>query len=264
MFLLAGCELFNQPGLFHTAKKELPQLKPAPDAIELEIVFLEQPVGDRLIGETLWNDVDQILDLEPELQRDLQRNGFRVGVVSSRPPAALQRILGLNSGASTGEPVEQNLSGKRVFLRAGSASEVQVSAVYSECDLTLATPSEGKPQVERETRAYANARCTFRVTPHRVQEGWVRLEFLPEIQHGDERLRPTAGAEAWELTSSQQVDRLYSLRFSVMLNLGEMALVSARENSPGTPGQRFFIGPDDGSIQRLLLIRLAHMGHPEP
>ncbi|HVW01083.1 MAG TPA: hypothetical protein VHB77_12110 [Planctomycetaceae bacterium] len=257
---LLGCQLFHSSDKLHTAEKRLPPLQPAPDALELEILFVERPVGDRLLGEPLWHDVDQILSLvDPPTQLDLERNGFRVGVVGSHPPAALQSMLQLKSDwKSTGTVDEEApLSGNRLFIRSGMTSEVQVSPVYPECEITHYASHQSR---QGESKTYSQARCQLRVSATRTQEGWARLDFLPEIQHGDERPRPTAGANEWEMIASQQSERLHKLAFSVMLNVGEMALVTARDEE-GTLGQRFFIGPpgNDG-VQRMLIVRLAHVG----
>lgn len=268
---LLGCQLFHtNPSTAHTTEKRLPALKPAPDALELEILFVERPVGDRLMGETLWHDVDQILpEVEPEDQRNLERNGFRIGIVGSHPPAALQSLLQLNSDWKTSGAVGEQapLSGNRLFIRSGMTSEVQVSPVYPDCEIMHYASHQSH---RGESKTYHQARCQLRVSAKRTQEGWAQLDFLPEIQHGDERPRPTAGANEWEMIASQQSERLHSQAFSMILNVGEMALVTGREDlvagrdKEGTVGQRFFIGPpgQDG-VQRMLIIRLAHVGNKE-
>jgi hypothetical protein len=260
---LLGCQLFHSSEKIHTAEKRLPPLRPAPDALELEILFVERPVGDRLMGEALWNDVDQMLpEVDPLVQRDLERNGFRIGIVGSHPPAALQSLLQLNSDWKTSGAVDEQapLSGNRLFIRSGMTSEVQVSPVYPDCEITHFASYQSR---RGETKTYHQARCLLRVSATRTQEGWAKLDFLPEIQHGDERPRPTAGANEWEMIASQQSERLHSQAFSVMLNVGEMALVTGRDDE-GTLGQRFFMGPaEQDGVQRMLIIRLAHVGNKD-
>ena len=267
LFSFPGCEIFrDRPGLFRTANYKLPPLQAAPDAIQLEIVYAERPVGDRLLGEALWKDVDQILNLEPEAQRDLERNGFRIGVAGSHPPEALQTLLELKSDFSdvpeSDLAAAKKLRGNRVFVRPGTPTEIQVSPIYPACDLTLYRSHKSETG---EAKQYPNARCLYRVSAHRVQEGWARLEFVPEIQYGNAAMRPNPGPQDWELVNSQQVEKLHAQRFNVMLNVGEMALVTARDNLPGTVGHRFFVGPDGADdVQRLLLVRLVHIGNPQP
>ena len=38
----------------------LPPLRPARDALQIDVVFIERPLGDPLLGKTLWNDIDQV------------------------------------------------------------------------------------------------------------------------------------------------------------------------------------------------------------
>jgi hypothetical protein len=264
MVTTAGCEMFHAPSDPQAGgTKKLPDIRPSADAIELEILYAERPVGDRLLGDPLWRDVDQILDLEPESQRDLARNGFRFGVAGSNPPEALQTLVSLRSDVDSEHTAEEDkkLSGKRIYLRPGTYTYIFVSPTYPECDVTLFPTHESRGS---EKKTYEAAQCVYKMTAHRVQEGWVRLEFVPEIRHGIEAMRPNPGPNGWEMSSGQRVEKLYAQTFSLMLNLGEIAVLTARENSAGTVGHRFFVGPEGNDrIQRVMMIRLSHVGHDE-
>src|SRR5262249_23156735 len=157
-------------------------------------------------------------------QTSLKRNGFQFGVAGAHPPEALQALVGLRSDvAVNGRAEDKQLTGKRIYVRSGTSTCIQVSHPYPECDLTLHPIDTHLPD---ETRHYDGAQCTFVMTPHRVQEGWIRLEFVPEIQHGGERLRPHPGEQEWQLVNASQVDRLHMQRFSLILNIGELAVIS--------------------------------------
>jgi hypothetical protein len=169
-------------------------------------------------------------------------------------------MLGLNSGVDTPYDTaeSQKLMGKKFFLPSGGTAAVQISDVYPECDFTLYSTHVS---VEGDEKRYEAAQCVYRITAFREQEGWARLEFVPEIQHGSPRMRPVPGPDDWHLLASQKTDRLFGQRFSVRLNIGEMAIVTASDHLPGTAGHRFFIGPEGAEpIQRLLIVRLASMG----
>ncbi|MCA9094198.1 MAG: hypothetical protein KDA68_11965, partial [Planctomycetaceae bacterium] len=59
---------------------------------------------------------------------------------------------------------------------------------------------------------------------------------------------------------SQNSETLYGQKFKLEMNVGDTAIITARENSPGTPGYYFFRGAGANSnIQRALLIRLVHV-----
>ena len=50
----AGCEVFSaRNGALDSSGKKLPQIAPSSDSIEVEILYAERPVGDRLLGATL-------------------------------------------------------------------------------------------------------------------------------------------------------------------------------------------------------------------
>ena len=253
--LICGCQLFEpEPPL--SGKRELPTIQAPPDAIVLDIVYVERPVGDALLGPDLWRHVDQVASLETTTRNQLQENGFRVGVVGSRPPDALQSMLGLKA-EFVYEPVAEKakqLVGHQVVVRSGGETEVQVSPFYETCDLKLRDGDEAR------TRTLENARCIYRVTAERLQDGWAKLDFVPQVQHGGQRLRREAGDAGWQFTSSPRAETFHAQRFSVQLNVGEMAVISAADGTPDSLGRLFFLGPDEtADIQRLLVIRLSGM-----
>lgn len=265
---LVGCEVFPQ----NTAKLAssdagLPNIKVPPDSIELEIMFVERPTGDRLMGDVLWNEVDTILNLEPQEQRDLARNGYRIGVAGSHPPAALQQLLEIRAKPKEGEVTaamesDQRLQGNRIFVSSGSETQIQLNDVpYENFGFNLFGSNGAR---EPEVRTFNGARCLYRVSVRREQPGWARLEFVPEIHHGAEQLRPAATTDQWELKSQANIEKLYAQRFTLLLNTGDMALVTGRVDLPDTAGHRFFTGPEgqDG-VQRMLIVRLARVSSPD-
>ncbi len=263
---LGGCEMFrDSPASLTKGANGLPNIQVAPDALELEIMLVERPTGDRLLGDALWSDVDTILNLlEPDEQRDLGKNGFRIGVSGPHPPAALQQLLEMRARPQAGEvtaalDTDQRLQGNRVFIRSGSETQIQLNDIpYDDFQFQLYPSQHAR---DAETKKYSGGvRCLYRVTLRREQPGWARLEFVPEIHHGSDQLRPTASADHWELKSQANIERLYAQRFTVLLHTGDMALVTGRSDLPDSAGQRFFTGPAgrDG-VQRMLIVRLARV-----
>lgn len=267
IILLAGCTLLNdqaerlsavggdeasaEPGQRkQTARSKLLRpLGPSGAAVQVEIVFVERAVSDPLLGKYLWQEVDQIGALEPSSRTTLQENGFRVGVAASTPPQALQALLDLKANAP--EDAGQ-LVGRRVAIRSGGETNIQASRLYSQCSVPVRTVDDVRNQ------DYENARCVFRVKLNRLQDGWARLEFLPEIHHGRRRRRREATQTGWQFQTTQEIEPLYSQRFKLKLNRGEMVVLTADRNQPDSLGWRFFVGPNaDARTQRLLVIRLA-------
>lgn len=265
---LAGCSLFkfgwdsfsevdSKPG-----DSARPHTMPRPqDAIGLDIVHVERCVGDPLIGEALWSEVEQVGAIKPEVRAALRRAEFRVGHVGSAPPRALQQVLGLKSSLVDHQLGDQShlLTGHRVTIRSGASTDIQTSDLSPHCSL-LIEDREATRRVEFE-----NARCQFRVTVRRQQDGWVTLEFLPEIHHGNHQLRRVATESGFGLRSTQEVESLYPQQFSITLNLGEMAVLGAGEGDADSLGQHFFHGQrGNEKIQRVIIVRLADMKKVQP
>jgi hypothetical protein len=259
---LAGCALFDKPvsALKNSALK-LPLIGLPPDAIQLDVVYVERPAGDTLLGPELWRHVDQIGSIEPEQRTLLRKNGFRVGVVASNPPLPLQRMLGLTSDFAYEPAAEKSkqLVGHRCVLRSGGQTDIQASPAYPECTFEITQGGESR------RRTYENALCKYHVTAERLQDGWVQLDFVPTVHHGQEQLRRVVGDAGWQFHTAQRTETLYPQRFSLRLSVGEMAVVTADEEADGTLGRLFFLGPDDEpQVQRLLVVRLAGMNDAEP
>jgi hypothetical protein len=277
---LAGCAPFDKSeSLTTTTAHKLPPLRPPPGAIQLDVAYIEWPADDPQLGDDLWRHIDQDGPVEAETRGRLRQNGFRVGIVGINPPVPLQRMLGMTSSFSSEPAAEQTkqLAGRSFFLISGAETEVQVSNHYPECGVTLETGGE---QVSRQ---FANAVCKYKIRAARVQDGWVQLEFIPQIHHGDDQLRPEVGGMEWRYQNGQLTETFRPQRFEVRLSTGDMAVITAEEDAPGTLGQLFFRGPaalrpprasGDGSeigeptssppepdypIQRLLIVRLAGM-----
>jgi hypothetical protein len=262
-----------------TTARKIPHLRPPAGSIQLEVMYVERPVGDPLLGDELWRHVDQLASIDAETRNRIRKNGFRVGVVGANPPVALQKMLGLKSDFVS-EPDAENakqLVGRRFFPVSGGEIDVQVSPPYRECALDVGEGDAPEP------RRFENAVCKYRVRAVRVQDGWVGLEFVPQICHGDEHLRHAVGDAGWRFQNGQQTESYFLQRFDVKLGLGDMAVITSEDQAAGKLGQLFFRGPaalqppretlpdlfnvdeprlspnSSFPIQRLLVIRLAGM-----
>ncbi len=285
---LAGCSPFDKSQSLTRTANKLPVLQPPPGAMQLDVGYIEWPADDPQLGQQLWRHVDQVGPVDAETRLRLKQNGFRVGIVGTNPPAALQRMLGMKSDFASEPEAEQTkqFAGRRVFLVSGGETDVQVSNFYPECAVSL--PADDRP----EPRRFENAVCKYRIRAFRVQDGWAKLEFTPQINHGDDQLRHAVGEEMhWQYQAGQLTESFRPQRFTVELKAGDMAIITAEDDSPGTLGQLFFHGPaalgrgrdqegetaqgDSGSeqpappeaeypIQRLLIVRLAGMDCLEP
>ncbi|RLT04377.1 MAG: hypothetical protein DWI21_14445 [Planctomycetota bacterium] len=239
---------------------KLPMLTAPRDSIELDIVFVDRPVSDPLLGKTLWREVDQVGTLSAEQRATIREAGILVGHVGSSPPDALQSLLNLTDQELERQRREANgipkTAARRVALPAGTDTEVWSNEVVAQ---RLVTQPDGKKL------DLANARGLLRLRAERSQDGWARLDFTPELHHGQTSTRPFAAATGWMYRTTQEVVPYYAQQFSVNLNVGEMLVLTCDRERPGTLGQNLFQFEDStGLKQRLVVVRLAELREITP
>ncbi|MBX3436381.1 MAG: hypothetical protein KF861_02750 [Planctomycetaceae bacterium] len=220
-------------------------MTPNVDAIELEVSFVERPIGDPLLGSRMWSELVTVSTLDPSTATALRRNGFRFGVAGSEPPQNLAAAMGVTGG---------KYNYHRYSQRSGEEMTIEAWPAYATCDIDIDAAGQSRK------KSYEQARCMFRVTPERLQDGWVKLSFIPEIHHGDLKIRPIPGNQGWEQMPSQLIEPLFDQRFSVELNLGEMIVLSADGDNAQSVGHHFFRGgTSENKLQRVLMVRAVGM-----
>jgi hypothetical protein len=235
----------------------LPPIQAAPDSIQLELFFLERPAEDYLLNSAIWKEVDQLGALPTETQEILNSNGFRVGNVSSNPPPTVQKLLGMVSEIPMDSAETKPLMGFSRYVPPGFETEIPTGIVHDQAEFQIREKSQIKKVV------YDQAVCVLRMKASRLQEGWVRVDFQPEIHHGEKRMRRVAANDDFCLRMSQQVDVRIAQRFSLTMNVGERALITCNPNSEETLGEKFFCRDDDGmKKQRVLIVRVVDSGKP--
>lgn len=250
-----GCAVLSDQATVTDAKTPLKRISPSADAIVLDVMFVERPIGDPVLGSLLWSQLDQVSTLPAATVANMERNGFKFGVAATDPPRALQAALGM-----TGEMVPRDESqaygfnGHKYARRSGEEISIDAWSGYARCEIDV--NQSGKTQ----TKTYDNVRCAFRVRVERMQDGWAKLVFTPEVHHGEMQLRRVVDKQSFTTTSSQLVDPQFDQRFEVDLNLGEMVVLGADGDDRRSLGSHFFRGgATDNKLQRLLIVRLADM-----
>lgn len=257
--VFAGCSLFpfgDDVKTIGVHRTVLPRIQASSDSIQLEIRFIERPADDPLLGQALWREVDQIAAIPSETRDMLQQNGFQVGHVASSPPLAVQSLLGLvhDAGPCDGGGGKQK-DGTRQNLPPGFDTEIQATEPIEKCTVSIVEGQQSK------TYEYEQVRFLFRMKSVRLHDGWVRIDFQPEIHHGEMRVRHTSTDEGWQYRSRQKVDARHAQQFSLTLNVGELAIITAVPDHPNSMGEGFFCRDEDGSKrQRLLIVRVVDAG----
>lgn len=248
-----GCWNFTINHRQAAARPILPPLVKPKDALTLEVWFIERGQDDPLLGRALWSELDETAVKSPETRARLRAAGLRVGLAGSHPPPALRAAAGNQRAASAAKGFHP------VTLLAGSETNIEAAVIPEEFQLRI------KGKEEDVVRTYQGARCVFRMSGERVQDGWVRLHIQPELHHGPETIQPSAGGGEWTLQQGQKIDRLYEQSFDVELNLGELVVVGAHEGDTDMLGARFFrSGAPPAASERVLVIRVADVQQIEP
>jgi len=260
----AGCALFDTGGWTaaglgrdrHTLLK--PIAEATPEGLRLEYFILERPADDPLVGDPLWNELVEIGLFDQAVRDALNTHGIRVGVTSSSPPQALQKLLGEAKEIADSSMPERALRkhGQMLVLPSGGKTEAQTSDFVETCDIDVAIDGKIQP------KSFTNARGVSQVEASSKQEGWATFTFLPEIHHGTHQNRPVAGEAGWQqFETGQAVQKLYGQRFSLTLNEGDAAVVTSIGSRSNRAGEFFFRTEADGiPIQRLLVVRLVRTG----
>jgi len=248
-----------------TATNSLPPLQPSREAIQIEVMFVERPVGDPLLGSALWGQIDQVGAVTAGEAESLKHLGLRVGNAGASICPALEQIL-RESEPADAPSSDTHISVKKetLCIGPGVSPPITTNSVRN-CTIDVPVTTGTKEH------SYENFQGVLRLTAHRLQTGWVRLEFVPEIHSGQERLRPTSATSGlqsvWQPEMAQEVESLLTQRFTVKLHVGEMVVITA--DAPDNSrlfGTQAFVREQrgTGAMQRVLIVRLANMSRIDP
>jgi hypothetical protein len=250
-----GCRLIDRKPM---GSPLLTPTEMSEDGVTLQIFFARCPVGDEGLNGPLWNDLDE-QELPAPLRRSLSANGFRAGLVGMQAPASLSRLLDLSqessSPASDGKPVGDGppaVSLKALHVRPGKLSELVISGSYAKLPVLLS--DEG--QVQGKT--YYDAQGLFAMKVYPQGDGRVRLEIIPELQHGEAKTRYIGDDGMFRLDASRPKQSFEKLTVEMPLSPGQMLVLTCHPDRPGSLGYQFFTEAlSDRVEQKLLVIRLT-------
>jgi hypothetical protein len=214
----------------------------AADVVQIEVSLVERPVGDRFINQELWTLADeQIIPLERKAA--LEENGFHVGQLGGNTPAGLLTLL-------TSE--RSNVNPRRLFVHAGQPSRVILGPTAA--SFSCKVQQDG----EATNVAVEKAQCAFNMIASLTADGRTRLQFTPQIRHGDKMLapRPAADGSGFVLQEEWPTESYPWLVWDVTLAANQYVVVGARPERPETLGYQCFVRRQESApVQRLLVIR---------
>ena len=246
-------------------------LKPAhmpPDSVVVEVFFVRVPFGDETANVEFWHEVDE-QHFPPDVRRRLSQNGFRAGMVAGQVPSmALSQLLELKdklplTGASDAISLEDMADDSapmrgHLQLRAGRRGTIVTSEIYADLPVLIS----GADGVGGDW--YQEAQGVLEIKAYPQRDGRVRLDIVPELQHGEVRQRFTGSRGAWRLEAGKDRLVLDELAVSATLTAGHMLVFSSLPELPGSLGHYFLTQQSDGALeQRLVVVRLAQTQHDE-
>lgn len=265
--LAGGCAQIETRG-----KTPLAPVRLSPGSVSLETAFVRFTYGDPEINRTLWSEIDE-LQLPPDLRRRLAANGFRAGLIGGQLPAALERLMQpgqapaptsaeANVADLVHEPVVRS---RRLQVREGQAPAPRIIVTGEQQphpELTVLVRSDVG---EVNGRSFHAARGLFTVSVFPLADGRVRVELLPEVEHGEPRKQFVLQGEGYAKLEFRPATEVFSdLRLAATLAPGQILVVGPWPDRPGTLGHHYLSEPLSGpTVQKLLLVRLAQTQHDD-
>jgi hypothetical protein len=251
---LSGCEqlVYKPKGTSPLAPLELTD-----DGVELEVIFIRFPAGDREMNGTLWNDVDE-QSLPAATRTELAANGLRAGVIGGETPAILARRLAAAEDHSTPAAAAAKLEAEpavrrsRMQMHRGRPGSIIASPVYDQ--LSPLIRDEG--QLGGKTYRQAQGEFIIDVDPQPDRN--VTLSLLPELQYGEAQQKYMADDGVIRMELAKPKRTFDKLKLTATLAPDQMLLVTSLPERPGSLGHYFFTEPKSGRLdQKLLVIRLS-------
>jgi hypothetical protein len=237
---------------------------PGPESVSFDIYTIRVPLGDAEINGSMWSEIDE-QQLPVELRRQLAANGFRAGVVGNHLPLKLEQLLQLRDqapakveigGTVTDFENEPQVRQRFLQIMAGHPANIICMGEHSRhAELSvLVRGADGQVN----GRTYRKVLGLLGIKAFPQGDGRVRLEVVPELEHGDaaRRYEPSDGAMRVEFSPPHEKFEL--MRMESMLSPRQLLLINRRPDRPRSLGYQFFTDTKGAKAeQKLLLVRLV-------
>lgn len=242
---------------------------PVSDHVALEVFFVRVPMGDQTVIGPLWSGVDeQAIPLD--VRQRLGANGFVVGQVGGQLPAAITDLLKIRDDAPTldeNKPTSVDMAKPTILHRKRidvyqpeTPNQIVVTGErerHEKLVVLFCDEEDGSPTVRGQTFYAAQGSLLTKVHPQ--ADGRVKLDIVPEVEHGDSvrEITPQEGG-GFALRFTPRRRTFDRLRVALDLAPGEMLIFSCQPDRPGSLGQQFFSDRQSDILnQVVLMIRVA-------
>jgi len=250
--LLAGC-VASRPDVLVSNYEPTEPAPADPATVALFVALAERPVADRYVNHGLWEFADEQTPFIHDLDRKgvLDRNGFRVGVLSGLPSESFLTLL---SKRCCPDP-------RGIRLQPGSPTTVDVGPAWSE--LQCQVVHKGRPHPV----ALPQAQCRLQFLPHLDGDDKVRLVVTPQVRHGQQQLTPRPvqdpdGSRRWDVQVRHAEETYPWMNWSITLAAGDYLVIGGRLDQEASLGRRMFLHTEtETPVQRVLIVRALR---PDP
>ena len=247
----------------------------APGCAVIEVFSIRLPPGEPNLSNRVWEVADE-QHFPIEVRRNLEKNGFRAGILVGQIPPSLSCLLDLKEKPSAAGEVQQvkvadlatpaRVSSQHMQTRAGQRYEIATSGVIEKMPILVSEAGE----IRGLTYEQAQGIFALHVAPQ--PDGRVQLEFVPEVHHGQNRQHWVGDQSIFRLETGRSKRAFEELKLTAVMDPGAMLLLGSQPNRPGSLGHYFFLESndrDDRLDQKLILVRLCQTQHddlvsPEP
>jgi hypothetical protein len=265
---IAGCA-WIAPQPRHLDATILKPAQMAPGSVVLDVFSIRLPAGDPDLGSRVWEEVDE-QHFPVEVRRQLEKNGFRAGILAGQIPPSLSRLLDLKGKPSAAGEVQQvkiadlvttaRVSSQHMQTHAGQRYEIAASGVIEKMPVLVSESGETRGLT------YEEAQGIFALHVDPQADGRVQLELVPEIHHGQNRQHWVGDQAIFRLETGRPKRAFEELKLAAVLSPGAMLLLGSQPNRQGSLGHYFFLennGRDDRLDQKLILVRLCQTQHDD-
>ncbi|MFP6621714.1 MAG: hypothetical protein VB877_20385 [Pirellulaceae bacterium] len=257
--LLGGCQVWSTPLWTADQAKslELPPPRMSADSVILEIAFVHVTPNDNRLDADFWHDLDEI-PLAWKTHQRLQRNGIRCGLIAGQIPDSLQQLIQADKNTLDVKGLNGNLEhdlrrrNQRIHSRAGRRGHIILG---HQIQPTMHMVFRDDDYASGET--FHRAQCALEIRTYPQGDGRVRIQLLPEIQHGDMRSQYVGHDGSWLLNNNRETRSFSSLAMEVLMTPGESLALSCTPEVKGLGQHMFADGKHDSDTQYLVLIRLV-------
>ena len=273
--LTTGCALYRSDADGTSGSRQSPSADPArladtPDlpvrqVVRMEPLVITRPASETRVRQHVWEKLCESGLMSPDTRRRLNENGFRVGVSGASVPWALDSLIRENGHPANRRPLGAGSEDSHLYFSASGGPTAGIAVLEGSESLVqirrasgAEIPSDAEVRGLRGLTDSDTIRCVFRIRTVESGNGWVLLQFVPELRFGSQTPRYTIEEGDERLPVRQQILPLHDQQIEIRLHTGEVVVIGLEKTENWTLGRLFFLSDSLTSTnENLLVLRLT-------